>query len=154
MSSSNHDAQLLRDSNALREIVLNVSTLHRRLVMQDISHANLTTPQYVALLAISNVPEGCTMSELALTTHQVSATTTGVIDRLEARNLVERRVNPADRRSRRVFLTDDGKALLTKMGKQTESFLLGILREYTDEERAQFIKLLQRYVEASEKQLA
>ena len=133
--------------------MLKVSTLHRRLVMNDIMHFNLTTPQYLALLVVSDAPEGCTMSELALATHQVSATTTGIVHRLVEHNLVERRVNPADRRSRRVFITEDGKRLLAKVVKKREAHMLAVLDQYTSEERQTLISLLHRYVDAASEPL-
>jgi DNA-binding MarR family transcriptional regulator len=40
------------------------------------------------------------------------ATTSGIVDRLEKRGLVARRVDPDDRRVRRIGLTDEGRALI------------------------------------------
>lgn len=47
--------------------------------------------------------------ELAVATGQRSSTLTGVLDRLERRRLVRRRVNPADRRSFTIALTASGE---------------------------------------------
>jgi DNA-binding MarR family transcriptional regulator len=46
--------------------------------------------------------------ELVVATGQRPSTLTGVLDRLERRGLVERRPNPADRRSIAVHLTPEG----------------------------------------------
>jgi DNA-binding MarR family transcriptional regulator len=46
---------------------------------------------------------------LAAATAQRSSTLTGVLDRLERRRLVRRRVNPADRRSFTIALTTGGE---------------------------------------------
>lgn len=46
-----------------------------------------------------------------------SATLTGVLDRLEAMDLTERRPNPGDRRAILVCLTDKGRALTTDIRK-------------------------------------
>ena len=48
------------------------------------------------------------VGELAAATGQRSSTLTGVLDRLEQRRLVRRRVNPADRRSFTIALTASG----------------------------------------------
>ena len=48
------------------------------------------------------------VGELAAATGQRSSTLTGVLDRLEQRRLVRRRVNPADRRSFTIALTAAG----------------------------------------------
>ena len=49
------------------------------------------------------------VGELAAVTGQRSSTLTGVLDRLEQRRLVRRRVNPADRRSFTIALTAGGE---------------------------------------------
>jgi len=49
------------------------------------------------------------VGELATATGQRSSTLTGVLDRLERRRLVRRRVNPADRRSFTIALTTGGE---------------------------------------------
>jgi DNA-binding MarR family transcriptional regulator len=49
-----------------------------------------------------------TVAELQAATGQRASTLTGVLDRLERRGLVERRLNPRDRRSFTVTLTDIG----------------------------------------------
>jgi DNA-binding MarR family transcriptional regulator len=49
------------------------------------------------------------VGELAAATGQRSSTLTGVLDRLEQRRLVRRRVNPADRRSFTIGLTANGE---------------------------------------------
>jgi MarR family transcriptional regulator, organic hydroperoxide resistance regulator len=51
-----------------------------------------------------------TVRELVAATGQRPSTLTGVLDRLERRGLVERRPNPADRRSIAIHLTSDGHA--------------------------------------------
>jgi MarR family transcriptional regulator, organic hydroperoxide resistance regulator len=51
-----------------------------------------------------------TIAELQAATGQRASTLTGVLDRLERRGLVERRLNPRDRRSFTVTLTDTGVA--------------------------------------------
>ena len=49
------------------------------------------------------------VGELAAATGQRPSTLTGVLDRLEQRRLVRRRVNPADRRSFTIALTASGE---------------------------------------------
>jgi MarR family transcriptional regulator, organic hydroperoxide resistance regulator len=52
----------------------------------------------------------CTVAELQAATGQRASTLTGILDRLERRGFVERRLNPRDRRSFTVTLTDSGAA--------------------------------------------
>lgn len=59
-----------------------------------------------------------------------SATLTGILDRLEAGGFVERRPNPNDRRSIRVFLTDKGRQTaldIKRLAKESNTaFLRGL----------------------------
>ena len=51
------------------------------------------------------------MSELADTLWCDASNVTGIVDRLEARGLVERRASPDDRRVKLLCLTDEGEVL-------------------------------------------
>jgi DNA-binding MarR family transcriptional regulator len=51
-----------------------------------------------------------TVGELVAATAQRPSTLTGILDRLEKRDLLERRPNPADRRSTHIVLTPKGRA--------------------------------------------
>jgi DNA-binding MarR family transcriptional regulator len=67
------------------------------------------------------------ISELHRVLGQNKSTLTAILDRLEARELVARRLNPSDRRSWMIDLTPDGDALARKLRneyKRFESFLL------------------------------
>ena len=65
----------------------------------------------VALAIAGNTPT----HELAERVGVSVATLTGIVDRLAARSLVFRREDPADRRVRRVDLTEEGRALVNDM---------------------------------------
>src|SRR5919205_2049941 len=60
--------------------------------------------------ALAQLEEEATVAQLQAATGQRASTLTGVLDRLERRGLVERRLNPRDRRSFVVSLTDAGAA--------------------------------------------
>jgi DNA-binding MarR family transcriptional regulator len=66
------------------------------------------TPGEVNALACFAGEEAVPVRELISRTGQKPSTFTGVLDRLERRGLIERRPNPADRRSTVVALTGDG----------------------------------------------
>jgi DNA-binding MarR family transcriptional regulator len=55
------------------------------------------------------------MSALAEELHCDASNVTGIVDRLEERGLIERRADPADRRVRRLALTDAGARLRARM---------------------------------------
>ena len=71
---------------------------------------------------------------------------TGIIDRLGERGLVERREDSADRRSRRVYLTESGANLLTAIDEQRQAHMLDILGHFSPEERQNLIRLMEQYL--------
>ena len=63
-----------------------------------------------------------TVAELQAATGQRASTLTGVLDRLERRGLVERRLNPRDRRSFTVQLTGAGSEAAARVRKTFRDF--------------------------------
>jgi MarR family transcriptional regulator, organic hydroperoxide resistance regulator len=82
---------------------------HRLLAALDdeLSDLGLTAAEVNALAAFAGATSR-TVRELVDATGQRPSTFTGVLDRLERRGLIERRPNPADRRSILVALTPPG----------------------------------------------
>src|SRR5690242_2057291 len=65
-------------------------------------------------------------------------------DELEKLGLVERRRNPADRRSHALYLTEAGTAMLARVREVTRAHEAAITAGLTDGERDQLTVLLQR----------
>jgi DNA-binding MarR family transcriptional regulator len=84
---------------------------HRLLAALDreLSSLQLSAAETNALACFTGRPAR-TVRELVAATGQRPSTLTGVLDRLERRGLVERRPNPADRRSIAIHLTSEGHA--------------------------------------------
>jgi DNA-binding MarR family transcriptional regulator len=87
------------------------------------------------------------MSALAEAIFQVSATITGIVDRLEERELVERKRDQADRRVWRVFLTTAGKDLLLAVEHQRQASWMHIWAQFEPPDRQHMLRLMQRYLE-------
>lgn len=68
---------------------------------------------------------------------------TGIVDRLEARELVRREVDPADRRIKNVLLTELGEQTVRQIRAELMSSLTG-LEQLGEDERAVFQQLLAR----------
>lgn len=96
--------QLLRTADA----IWNAS----RLFFQE---WDLSPSQFNVLNLLHSSPEGLSQSELGrqLITHRSNVT--GLVDRLEARGLVQRKEAAGDRRAYRVVLTRAGSALLKQI---------------------------------------
>ena len=98
-----------------------VDKLHRRFVDHGegrIGALGLTMPQAGLLRALgSPLP----MNQIAGRMHCDASNLTGIVDRLEARGLVERRVRAADRRVKEVALTPEGR----RMKRQVDNLFTG-----------------------------
>lgn len=94
----------------LRSIRLMVECYHafERMSGAHIRTLNLTPPQFDILATLGNTP-GMSFKELGEKTLITKGTLTGVIDRLEAKGLVERTASQEDRRSTIVGLTVAGE---------------------------------------------
>lgn len=73
------------------------------------------TPIQYAILKVLGQQDGQSGAELRTRLVIDSATMTGVIDRLEASRLLERRADADDRRIQRLFVTEQGRLLQEPM---------------------------------------
>jgi DNA-binding MarR family transcriptional regulator len=70
-----------------------------------------------------------------------------LIDELEDRGLVARDRDPGDRRNYAISLTDEGRRLLTELGRVAGQHEHAITAGLDDDERAQLLALLRRIAE-------
>ncbi|GAA3084999.1 MarR family transcriptional regulator [Streptomyces olivoverticillatus] len=75
------------------------------------------------------------------------STLTPVLDQLERKKLIDRRLDPDDRRARIVTITDAGRRILTRSGRTTTEIEEDLLADLTPDEQGQFRAMLQRIVE-------
>lgn len=145
---------LQADVLALKRIVIQLSmTTHRRMV-EELRDFNLTVPQYLVMVAIERRGRPCTMSELAEAAYQISATMTGIVDRLVERGWVTRDRDPDDRRVWRIDLTPGGAHVLTEVETAREKRWHQALSHFQPEERQIMIQLMQRYLQVMEGEYA
>ena len=102
------------------------------------------TPGLFGVLVIVEANPDMKQSELARATHLDRSTVVTVIDNLERRGLVERRVALHDRRSNAIRLTDAGSALLRKLKRQVSAHEKRLLRNFSAAERETFVALLKK----------
>lgn len=67
------------------------------------------------------------------------------LDGLEAEGLVERKINPADKRSRRVTITDKGLAVFREVKAVLDPTRAALLEGFSDEELRMAERLLDRF---------
>ena len=88
------------------------------------------------------------MRQIAQTLSCEPSNITGIVDRLEARSLVERRPDPADRRIKLVQATPTGAAAYAEL-RQSLSLAREPLAALAPAERAQLRDLLRRIIEGA-----
>ena len=94
--------------------------------------------------------DGLPASELAALLAVSPATVTGSTDRLEARGLLTRTLDPDDRRSWRIALTDAGRALVRSHLPEHLAFEQSLLAALTPDEITQLETLLRRLIDHAE----
>ncbi len=107
----------------------------------------LTAMQFGAMVVLAERP-GIDATRLAALIAFDRATLTGVIDRLEAKGLVERRQHPTDRRTRLLYLTTEGKALHKDASKAAWKTRRMVFDPLSLAERETLVALLTKLVDA------
>lgn len=100
-----------------------------------------------AVLVYLGYHDGCTLTELSDGTGRRNAATTGLVDRMEAADLITRKQSYGDRRQRMVYLTDKGWALREDVMADFRDFNARLTRGLTDAEAAAVMKFLALSVE-------
>ncbi|MGY6534236.1 MAG: MarR family winged helix-turn-helix transcriptional regulator [Pararhodobacter sp.] len=119
-------------------------------VFQDRMQAlgfDLTPVQFAALQALGAYP-GIDQATLSGLIAYDRATIGGVIDRLEGKKLIARRISRRDRRARELTLSDTGALLLLRVQPVVEALQDDILAGLDPAEKAQFIALAGKLAQA------
>ena len=116
--------------------------------LQETESSGITPVQYAVLQMAANQP-GIDQRRLAGAVGLDTSTTAGVVDRLEARALLERRASPDDRRVRLLHPTAEGLRVLAEVQPAMRRAQDRILAPLSGDERKEFMRLLKRLVEAN-----
>jgi DNA-binding MarR family transcriptional regulator len=138
------------EAAALEALALRLSWTARRRLAQELSAYGLTMPQYMTLRCVERSQLGCSMTELADASHQLTATMTGIVDRLTDRGLVARERDPNDRRALRVRLTPEGQAMMERLNANKHAMTVQLLSLMSAEERRLLMEIGQRYLVLAE----
>jgi DNA-binding MarR family transcriptional regulator len=102
------------------------------------------TPKQYAVLELIAENAGASQVDLAEALLMDRATMMGLVDRLEARDLIERRASPVDRRRQNLFVTPAGQSFLESARAAISTHEARLLEAFTTEEAAMTIRLLRR----------
>ena len=103
---------------------------------QQLRKYGLSLTEYNTLTMLEGSADGLTVSEVVALTGEKPSNITRVTDQLFAKGLLERRVNPQDRRVWLLSLNDDGRALLRQLlpdiSQQLRSIFAGVDQSQRD----------------------
>jgi MarR family transcriptional regulator, lower aerobic nicotinate degradation pathway regulator len=116
--------------------------------LQETQAHGLTPVQYAALQTVVNTP-AIDQRTLARQIGFDTSTIGGVVDRLEARGLMQRNASPGDRRVRLLTATDEGEALLEAVIPAMQRAQERMLEPLPKRERAEFMRMLRVLVSAN-----
>ena len=116
---------------------------HSAIFQATIGDDQLTPLQFAALMKLADVGE-TSQNLLGRLTAMDAATMQGVIKRLSARGLIDRRPDDVDRRRLMLSLSSDGAKLVRNLSERGAQITDQTLEPLTASERETFLKLLTR----------
>ncbi|HBC91608.1 MAG TPA: MarR family transcriptional regulator [Pelotomaculum sp.] len=102
------------------------------------------TPEQWGLINILFKKDGISQKELSQKSFKDQPTTTRILDNLEAKGLIKRKITLEDRRTFMIFLTDGGRNLREKLLPIAEKTLQKTLTGFKEEEIEQLKKWLNK----------
>lgn len=136
---SDADAEGLR----LGFLMYDVSRLRRMAFDRRMRPLGVTRSQWWVIAHLSR-QEGVTQTELAGLLEIGKVALGALVDKLEEAGWVERRADAADRRAKRIFLTEAARGLIGDMQTAERDHNKIVLDGFTGEERAQLADMLSR----------
>lgn len=120
-------------------------SMHSRMQKQ-MADLPLSRPEWELLFTIQQrQPVGA--KELSQILHVSPGAVSQLLEQLDNQGLVERTVDPQDRRRQSLHVAPAGEVLLKEMGKQRQAFMRDLMESMTDEELAVWLKIQQKLVE-------
>ena len=110
----------------------------------ELAPHGLTVSQLNIMTVLHRADRPLTMGELGQAVSVRPANLTGVVDGLTRRSLIERQVNPEDRRSYLITNTASGEDFLARFLPGHWEYLRALTSGLTDDERLELIGLLDR----------
>ena len=119
-------------------------------MLRALSRHGLTGPQFDVLTALHGA-EGIMQQELAGRLRVTRGNVTGVVDRMEALGWIERRADPGDRRTRRLFLTAEGRATFAAAQPEHRALVHAFMADFGADEVRTLTRLLRKLEDGIEK---
>lgn len=134
--------ELYRQAEELDQLLRSIRRLQTAPTIKNIGKMGLTMPQIMALKELIK-QDGLSLKDLSHRLDLSHSTTSGIVDRLERRRLVQRKQDSEDRRVSRIHVTANVRQYVHGHG---QDFWLGslaeALRRGTADERTQILNSL------------
>lgn len=118
-----------------------VSRLRRKVFDNVMKPVGVTRSQWWVMAHLSR-HDGMSQTDLAEVLELGRAALGGLVDRLEALELVRRESTPTDRRAKLVFLTEKGRKMIVTMRGQSDRMSEAILDGLNEDDRQRLTELL------------
>lgn len=105
---------------------------------------NISEPKFSVLLLLSNEKNGMALSDIGERLLVSRANITGLIDRMEKEELVEKRGNPLDKRSIKAHLTKKGRELFEEIRSPHMEFSEKMTAGLDEDEKEELNRLLEK----------
>jgi len=138
--------------DARKHICFNLGRVMRRVYNhydQRLSPFGLTSPQYFVFNALW-MGDGISIGELGERVSLDTSTLTGIIDRMERNDYVERKPNPGDRRSVLVFLTPKARKVGPHILEFADELDATLKQPFSQKEMDVFERVLKSLSETSD----
>jgi len=123
----------------------------RMFVDEKLAESGLTDASWTPLIYLHSLGDGLLQKELAAASGLDESSLVRLIDILSERGLLERRIDPDDRRARRLHLTDTGKRTASAIRAQLVALEKELLADFSDEDVAAVLRLCDRVEDRIEK---
>lgn len=130
---SPHESPHELQHEPIGRLIYTTSLNLRNYAEKMLSPYDLTVEQFHVLKKTSR-HAGCIQKKLCRELGKKPANITRILDRLEGKKWIERRMNPADRRSSHIFLTFSGEQIIEKVSKDFEAYSSWFIAGVSNEE--------------------
>ena len=103
---------------------------------------DVTLPRFDLMAQLDKNPNGMTLGELSSRMMVSNGNVTGLVERLVADGLIDRRAAPKDRRSQIVSLTVEGRRAFRAMARTHENWIAEIFGELSTSDIDMLMKML------------
>ena len=133
------------DKDTLGFIVCHADLKMKNNLMRKIKSFDLTTEQWMIMNRLFE-EGGISQKELSERTLKDQGALTRTLDRMEKKGLVKRQLNPYDRRSFLIYLTEEGQEIWEQIVPVAEECIEDAVQGFTEEEVDSLTTLLRRVI--------